>query len=224
MPANGSDFARDDVCGFQDVNEIKNSYRSATPPTTPVRGLLWEDTGGPTFKVYDGGWSAITATAGQALDGMIIPWVGGYFGAADNTAYTYVKGSANTIAGANSYLNPLGWWVCDGTVPNEGTSGIWNAAGRYLPNLTDNRFVQGSTLTGAIGGVNTNSHTHDCDPSSTTSGGVSAAVEVNYQVGAPAQATGHTHDCDLDNTASGVASETENRPQFLACLYIVKVK
>ncbi|GAG72921.1 unnamed protein product [marine sediment metagenome] len=205
MPANGSDFPLDRACGYQDVNEIKNSHRAAIAPTAPEKGLLWEDTGHNLLKVWDAGWNIIQATAGQAKDGMITPWAGGYFADAVNGGYVYVKGTANTIAGANAYLNPLGWYVCDGTEPNQVTSDIWTVAGRYLPNLTDNRFIQGDTLAGTIAGASANNHTHDCNPVSTTSGAESATTEVNYAAATPARAIGHTHDCDIDNKTSSIA-------------------
>ena len=77
--------------------------------------------------------------------GVIMPWVSGYFTASTNTGHTPVLASADTIAAANTYLNPLGYYVCDGSAVNVTGSPIWNAAGRYLPNLTDSRFLMGST-------------------------------------------------------------------------------
>jgi len=226
MPADGSDFSQDDACGYADINEIKNSYRGAAAPGSPATGCLFEDTGGPTLKVWNGvAWAAVVANGGNAKDGMIVPFCPGYFGDGGNGSYQYVLGSANTVAGANAYLNPLGWYVCDGAVPNEGDSAIWDQAGRYLPNLTDDRFIMGDTVAGGTGGSNTNSHTHDVDCPNTESGGPSATVEVNYDGGATAKANDtHTHDVDVDSKTSSAASNTENRPKYLGCLYIVKVK
>ena len=132
-------------------------------------------------------------------------------------------GASNSVAGANVYLNPLGWYVCDGTAPSIAASAIWNTVGRYLPNLTDDRFIQGSTTAGSTGGESANSHTHDCDPSSMISESDSATTEVNYQAATPARALSHTHEVDIDSKTSAVASNTENRPVFLACFYIAKV-
>lgn len=226
MPADGSDFSQNDVCGYQDVNEIKNSYRGAAAPTSPATGVTWEDTGGPTFKVYNGAsWDAVVASGGLAKDGMIVAFCPGYFGDGSNGSYQYVLGSANTVAGANSYLNSLGWYVCDGAEPEEGDSDIWTVAGRYLPNLTDDRFIMGDTTAGGTGGSNTNSHTHDCDCPNTSSEAPSATIEVNYDAEATAKANDtHTHDVDVDSKTSSAASNTENRPLYLGCLYIAKVK
>lgn len=88
--------------------------------------------------------------------GVVMPWVSGYFTAGTNTGHTPILASADTVAAANAYLNPLGYYVCDGSAPNVTGSPIWNAAGRYLPNLTDSRFLMGSTAIGsaANGGSN----------------------------------------------------------------------
>lgn len=91
--------------------------------------------------------------------GGIIPWTGGYFANSSNGTFTNVLG--NTIATANTYLNPLGLYVCDGTAINDSSSPIFNGASRFLPNLTDNRFLMGATTSGSVGGANTlTAHTH----------------------------------------------------------------
>jgi hypothetical protein len=36
------------------------------------------------------------------------------------------------------------WHECDGTAPNDADSPIWNAAGRYLPDLTGDIFLMGA--------------------------------------------------------------------------------
>ena len=88
--------------------------------------------------------------------GVIMPWVSGYFTAGTNTGHTPILASADTIAAANAYLNAQGYYVCDGSALNIPDSPVWNAAGRYLPNLTDSRFLMGSTAVGsaANGGSN----------------------------------------------------------------------
>lgn len=95
--------------------------------------------------------------------GMLVAWNPGYYTDAVNGGFALALGSANDVAGANAYLNPRGWHVCDGAALNDPDSPIWNAAGRHLPNLTDERFIQGSTSAGGIGGSNSmlnHSHTH----------------------------------------------------------------
>lgn len=95
---------------------------------------------------------------GHAPVGSIMAWQGGYFTSGSNGGFTNVLG--NTVALANAYLNPYGYHVCDGAQVNDPDSPIFSAAGRYLPNLSDSRFLMGSTAAGAIGGENSNSHTH----------------------------------------------------------------
>ena len=90
--------------------------------------------------------------------GTIYPYMPGYFTGASNGGFTDVLG--NTVAAANSLLNVDGFYVCDGSAPNHALSTIWNAADRYLPNLTDDRFLMGSTVAGSIGGDNSSAHTH----------------------------------------------------------------
>ena len=80
--------------------------------------------------------------------GAIIAWIGGYFGDGSNGSYTRVLGSANTVAAANTYLNPLGWYVCDGAALNDSDSPIFKGASRYLPKMTDSRFFAGGTIAG----------------------------------------------------------------------------
>jgi len=91
--------------------------------------------------------------------GSIMAWIGGYFADGSNGTFTNVLG--NTIADVNTYLNGKGWYVCDGAALNLSTSAIFNGANRYLPNLTDDRFIMGDTVAGGIGGANSSAHTHD---------------------------------------------------------------
>jgi len=123
-----------------------------------------------------------------------LAWVGCYFGDGGNGSYTRVLGSANTVAGANAYLNALNWYVCDGAAVNVSGSPIFDGAGRYLPNLTDDRFIMGDTVVGGLGGENTNSHTHAV-------GSIAAANEST-----------HTHGVTYTTTDSGNQSVTHTHP------------
>jgi len=168
----------------------------------------------------------------------------------------------NTIAEANAYLNPRGWYVCDGTALNLPESPLFNAPGRYLPNLSDSRFLMGSSVVGAVGGSNSSYHYHLIGAhyhgkgtlSITASGSHGHALGWGVTVGssgyiyATNQSNGvanftptttlntHSHG-SVDFTgavgnllgpngdvpmASGIA-QTENRPQYLSCFYIIKV-
>jgi microcystin-dependent protein len=77
--------------------------------------------------------------------GTIMAYLPGYFTASNNTGFT--SGFASTIAMINSKINPMGYKVCDGSSyansesPNEFFP---NGVTRYLPNLTGERFLQGS--------------------------------------------------------------------------------
>jgi hypothetical protein len=95
---------------------------------------------------------------GHAPVGSIMAWQGGYFTGGSNGGFTNVLG--NTVALANAYLNPFGYYVCDGSQLNDPDSPIFSAAGRFLPNLSDSRFLMGSTSAGVAGGSNSVAHTH----------------------------------------------------------------
>ena len=126
--------------------------------------------------------------------GSIIPWIGGYFANGANGGYARVLGSANTIAGANGYLNAKGWYVCNGAVLNDADSPIFNGAGRYLPNLSDDRFIMGDNVAGGSGDFG--AHTHIAGSHSHGSGTlVNAAADThghNSGTLAGSQAT-HSH-------------------------------
>lgn len=113
----------------------------------------------------------ITATAGSGVPvGSIVAFSGGYFTAAANGG-TYADVVGNTIAAVNSYVAASGFAVCDGTQPNDPASPIFNTPGRFLPDLTGSRFLQGSTVAGSSGGQNSVTlslpnlppHTHGID-------------------------------------------------------------
>ena len=59
-----------------------------------------------------------------------------------------------TIPQINALLLDFNFVVCDGSEYNNVSSPIFNGAGRYLPNLTNNRFLMGNTTVGSIGGNN----------------------------------------------------------------------
>uniref|UniRef100_A0A6H1ZEX5 Tail protein n=1 Tax=viral metagenome TaxID=1070528 RepID=A0A6H1ZEX5_9ZZZZ len=123
--------------------------------------------------------------------GVIMAWLGGYFADGSNGTYTKVLGATNDVAGANGYVNPY-WHVCNGAALNDAGSPIFNGALRYLPNLTDDRFIMGSTVAGGIGGSSTMAHTHTVDPASVTSGaGSSHGHGSNAKTSGAGSAHGH---------------------------------
>lgn len=88
--------------------------------------------------------------------GTIVAYAPGYFGAVSNGGGWNVVGPAtNNVAGVNAYLPP-NWRVCDGSAPNDPESPIFNAAGRFLPELTGSRFVMGFMTAGVAGGNTSN--------------------------------------------------------------------
>jgi hypothetical protein len=169
-------------------------YNGATYDfTTPTEGMTIYDKNTNNIFFYNGGWNSIStlSPAASAVPiGTIVAWQGGYFTNTANAGFTMVVAAANTIAAVNTVLNASGWYVCDGAAVNNGSSTIWNAAARYLPNISDNRFIQGDNTAGTIGGANSASHTH-------TIGSYVASSE-----------SSHTHSIGTTSTSSGNQSVT----------------
>ena len=203
--------------------------------------------------------------------GSIIAYSPGYFTNGSNAGFTHQMVSANTVAAVNALLNSSGWYVCDGAALNDADSGIFNGAGRYLPNLTDDRFLMGDTVAGGIGGANSNdiSHTHTTGGFTLTTshmpshnhtvtvdsggahyhsvyhtqlregqqnsiGGVTYGQNLAESV-STSNSGSHIHSASSGNTGSGQAhnhgstgsagsSSLENRPNYLSCFYIMRVK
>lgn len=200
--------------------------------------------------------------------GSIVAYVPGYFTNGSNGGFTHQMVSENTVAAVNALLNSSGWYVCDGAALNDADSGIFNGAGRYLPNLTDDRFFMGDTVAGGIGGANSNNiaHTHTTgDFTLTTShipshrhsvtvtggnhrheyffsgipGDVYIAQSRNGSGPDAGYYTGYSGDLTLSgntgytgsgqahnhgSTGSAGSSSLENRPEYLSCFYIMRVK
>jgi hypothetical protein len=224
VPTDGSDFIGPDYCSSAAINAIKNNFYGASAPASPANGVLWIDSDDGLAYIYvNGAWVA-AASAGAAPVGSILASCPGYFGNGSNGSYTRVLGTANTVAAVNTYINPYGWYVCDGAAVNVSGSLIWNAASRYVPNLTDDRFTMGDTAAGSVGGANVNDHVHTANPAvytmpATTTTQKYGTVSVAWSV----PTNTHTHTVDLPNTTSGAASNTENRPLFLGLFYVVRV-
>lgn len=130
--------------------------------------------------------------------GSIFAWVGGYFQNGSNGTFTNVLG--NTVANANTYLNTSGIYVCDGAALNDAASPIFNGAGRYLPNLTDSRFLMGSTSAGSIGGSTSVTLAANNVPQVSTSYTPAGTVSVSLSGSAPSlggtttfSSTSHIH-------------------------------
>lgn len=173
--------------------------------------------------------------------GSIVAWNPGYYTDGSNGTYTNVLGTANTIASANTYLNPLGWYVCNGTALNDADSPIWVGGGRYLPNLSDDRFLDGATTAGGTGGINTltptvitdshvlttaempaHTHTVNNNVANTGTGGLGSGgigYDVRNTITTSAGGDGgHTHVITNDSNLAN------NRPLYLNTLFIIRVK
>jgi microcystin-dependent protein len=115
--------------------------------------------------------------------GTILPMVGSYFGNGSNGSPTRVMGTS--VADINRSI-PDNWAVCDGSELTDPESDIYRLAGRFLPNLTDDRFLRGNNSLAGVGGAatvtlstaNMPSHTHTINHGHTSS--ISNAANANH--------------------------------------------
>lgn len=157
------------------VTVISNGTKwlKITPPFAGSGNPGLVSTGAQSFsgdKTFVGNISVAGVPLNSLLTpiGSIIAYNPGYYTNTTNGGFTFVGPTANTVAAVNAYL-PAQWRVCDGTALNDSGSPIWVGANRYLPNLTDSRFLMGSTVAGTVGGAastvlttaNLPSHTHN---------------------------------------------------------------
>ena len=171
------------------------SYKSIPRITTSQRDLFVSAVAGDVIFNYDrdrievktsSSWDA----AASVPVGTILPWLGGYFTNGTNGGFTNVL--ANSIAAVNSLLLASGYRVCDGTSLNLTGSPIYTGLNRYLPNLTDARFLMGSTAGGTVGGANSITIASNNLPTHThTLSGTATAVSNSDTVAVGA--SGHTH-------------------------------
>lgn len=170
------------------------------------------------------------AASFKVPEGSILAWLPGYFDDNANGTFTPVE-----ITLSNH------WKECDGSALNDSNSTIFDGAGRYLPKLTDDRFLMGdaSGNAGDIGGNNAMAHTH-------AAGTLGACVHLltsgDYFYTRQETLTNWTTilrttiptTSTIDNITTNkvcqvlgttaAASNTENRPKYLACRYIMKVR
>lgn len=95
--------------------------------------------------------------------GAIVSFIPGVFSSSSNTGFSTILGTANTPASVNAWLQANGydhWRVCDGASYVFANSPLYNGSNRFTPNLTDSRFLMGSTAAGSLGGTNDRTHTH----------------------------------------------------------------
>lgn len=157
---------------------------------TPATGMTASPT--HTLPEISGTLASFDATNRNGIGlvpvGAIIPYFPGSFGAGANTTYTNRVGAGNTVAQINALLNSVGWYVCNGASLNDASSPIFNGAGRFLPDLTDDRFIQGATTAGTAGGANT------FTPTGTISG-----ITINAFTISSSNLPTHTHTIDHDH-------------------------
>jgi len=159
--AQGSDAVLNDKLAYQAYNRLKNHFAKTTNPGDLQEGMIWFDKTNQKMILQKlAGPVDLVPAISVFPEGMIIPWSGGYFTNGANAGYTRVLGASNDAAGINALLNGKGWYVCDGAALNIPGSTIYNGPGRYLPNLTDDRFLMGGNTVGGIGGSSSSAHTH----------------------------------------------------------------
>jgi hypothetical protein len=142
--------------------------------------------------------------------GSIGAWFGGYCIDANNGGYVNVLGS-NSVSGVNLLLDNDGWRVCNGEEYYDELSPIFNVAGRYLPNLTDDRFLQGNSVCGGIGGSNSildHTHNHSLTADGQAHTGNSTSVGNN--------SVSHNHTMNHDHASATSTSEAAHRHLLLS--------
>jgi hypothetical protein len=209
------------------INTIYNGSEILVPtgsttqrPVTPSTGMFRYNTDTNQFEGYATAWMPV----GGVPVGAVIPFIGGYFTNGSNAGYTNVLG--NTVANVNSLLNSTGWYVCNGATINLANSPIFNGANRYLPNITDSRFIMGSTSSGAIGGSNVIAHTHDISHNHTLSAHTHTMSSHVHTLSAHTHTmsshvhtlSSHTHTINahnhvLNGSVSAMTLAAENLPQ-----------
>ncbi len=111
-----------------------------------------------TVRAIGTGWGVIAkkmlnfSVDTQPPVGSILAYMPGGFSATNNVTWLTggPVGAAPTPLQINNYL-PTNWRVCDGTLCADAASAMFN--GRYLPKLTDGRFLMGAqhTVTPTVG-------------------------------------------------------------------------
>lgn len=178
--------------------------------------------------------------------GSIVARIDGYFDDSSNGNYT------------NKNLSlPDNWKVCNGDPCNDSNSLIFNGSGRYLPTLSDERFIMGDTEPGLSGGNNNmNDHKHSCGSRSddhihTIDGGShSHVIKADYHAASGSTISdprylsdqgrgftytmyddGHSHNCAIGSShvhsidsSYPSPSFIDNRPIYLTCTYIIRIK
>jgi len=213
--------------------------------------------------------------------GSIVQYVGGYFTNSSNGGFTITEAAGNNFSSVNNALSE-NWRVCDGTQYSDPESPIFGGAGRYLPNMDNDRFLMGSTSAGSSGGTNNDSHSHGLAGAlgvhGHTSGDIRFSWDMRWVLGQNvnvivwhedpvssftpsrtarfnlwsydgwgdfgpeytqttvhtgggwinttyAQSAGSTGSVNLSHSHGSTSSlSLDNRPQYLSCFYLMRVK
>ena len=157
--------------------------------------------------------------------GSIIAWIPSTFTGAGNTGP--LVGDI-TGGGQKAYLATFGMAKCDGELVSSHIAGANFASTSYMPELTDNRFLQGSDGTGGADSVGTaggtsagSNHTHSFVIPRNGYSSQDAWEGTGYiSLTSPAYIRHMGVDRSL---TTGTAASSENRPKYLAVHYIMRI-
>jgi hypothetical protein len=169
--------------------------------------------------------------------GCVLPFIPGYF--ADGSNGTFTDKSDDVTLSAN-------WKICAGAALSAVDSPLIGGTGRYLPNLSDDRFLMGATAYGVIGGgtghyhstgtltITGGAHTHTVTDMAQTSALADSGDGYVGSLGTRTTTAGegaHTHaNADISGyvglVTGGVNGNTAEavKPKYLAVKYIMRVK
>ncbi len=161
---NGGRFVTKEKMKYENISKIYDGEVIKVPvgdstnrPPTPPEGSFRYNSTTKQFEGFNGSWVGV----GGVPVGSVIPFMGGYFTNSSNRGFISVLG--NSASEINSLLNSSGFYVCDGSACNVTISPIFNGSGRFLPNISDDRFIMGSTNIGETGGDNEYVHNHNME-------------------------------------------------------------
>jgi hypothetical protein len=103
-------------------------------------------------------------------------------------AFNGANNTGGTVAVASAIDD--NWRLCDGTVVGDVNS-AWNTL--FVPNLTDDRFLMGTAVGGAVGGANTHIHVAD-----------GSTADFNANITTSSTSVDHTHEFNHTHAWAGV--------------------
>lgn len=123
--------------------------------TLSASDIMVVDTGIQTFKITVANMvKAMTPLMlGLPPVGAIMPYLPGNFTNGSNAGFAIVGPAGNTEAQVDTYLASGPWRLCRGLAPNDADSPLYNTAGKFMPNISGQRFLRGNTTCGSVGGA-----------------------------------------------------------------------